>query len=510
MIPVSDSYNPFPQVRRVGFLATFKLVDLHANDNSTMSTSSASPVSRLDQVLDDIQVPSGRFASLEPNLWLLDGSMRCVDTDRTGEQVGWWSAWLSQQDRTFYAAAVPFVQFTFSAPVSSFGFTLNFDGESGEPPAEVVTRTYSGETLLETKTDTCSGSTIIIEMPTESYDKVVFNFTKSSFPKRRVRLTECVFGIVKTYDSTNLSKASLSYEANPTAESLPSRQLNLTIDNSKREYNMRNPDSIYAYLQDGQEIRVRCSIGGELIDMGKFHFTSASAKDGGVTAALQANDRIYSLDDAAYSPGEHHGKTISLSVAVAEVLAGRGINCQYAPNLADRLVRLSPPKDSSIRDVIRLLAQAARCTAWIDRADNLRFEDLSVSAIAVQSYGFDDMYDADSISIRDKVGKVTINATRVDTDSEGVYYTYGDGEEGKTISNPCVEPGSGSAVAEWIFGHCQKRVKYKFRNRCDPAVEIGDTVSVADTFGDPGLALITGIDLAYNGGLSAVNEGVGS
>lgn len=507
MIDVSDNYAPFAQVRRVGFSAEFRLVDTAAAGNVKDTPSSPRIIARTAQLRDGVNVPSGKFASLEPNLWLLDGSYRCPDLSSASEEVGVWLNTLSGTDAAFSSNV--YVTFKLSAPATSIGFTLYFDGVGGTAPAEVVTTAYSGTTVLGTKTDICNGPMLIVELPVENYDSVTFKFTKTALPLRRMRLIEVVFGIVKTYTPDNVASAVLSYGADPIAETFPTRQIKMTIDNSRREYNMRNPSSIYAFLQDGQQIRVSMVIDGEAVDMGQFHFTSATAKDSGLTAEMQANDRAYGWDGAVYSPGSHANEVVTLATAVSYVLSGRGTTVAYASGIQSRTVRVSPPEGSSIRETLRLFAQAARCSVWIDRDGVLRFGELTVATTAAQSYAPGALYSMDGISVRDKVDRVTVNIARDKVDSGEVLYTYGSGDSEVKISNPCVAPANGDAVAKWIYDYYARRLGYSFKNRGDPAVEIGDTVAVADTFGDPGLAVVTAETLTYKGGLYAVTKGVG-
>lgn len=509
MIATPAAYAPFPQVRRVRFSAEFRLTDLHAAENATISSTAQAAVSRADQTLGNIKTPSWRFASLEPNLWLLDGSLQCVDAADENEAVGWWSYWLSQEDRTFLLTAQPTVTYALSAPASSIGFTLFFDADSGAPPAEVVTKVYSGNTVLATQTDACGESMLLVERPVENYDRVTFTFTKSTMPRRHVRLLGVAFGIVKVYTPDNLAKASITYGADPIAETFPSRQLKMTIDNSQKEYNLRNPNSIYAYLQDGQLIEAEMLISGVSVDLGKFYFAKATAKDSGLTAELQANDRAYGWDGAVYSPGSHTNEVVTLATAVSYVLSGRGTTVAYASGIQSRTVRVSPPEDSSIREVLRLLAQAARCAVWFDRGGVLRFAELPVAETAMQEYTGNELYSMDAITVRDKVDKVTVNIARKKIDSGEELYSYGSGDNEVKVSNPCVAPANGDAVAKWIFDYYARRLGYSFKNRGDPAVDIGDTVAVADTFGEPGLAVVTSIDMEYSGGLFIKTGGVG-
>lgn len=76
-----------------------------------------------------------------------------------------------------------------------------------------------------------------------------------------------------------------------------------------------------------------------------------------------------------------------------------------------------------------------------------------------------------------------------------------------SITNPCAY--DGQAVVNWLLSCYQRRLSYKLQSRGNPLLEIGDTVSVESAFDDIGSCTITGIELIYDGGLSAVIEGQG-
>ena len=126
----------------------------------------------------------------------------------------------------------------------------------------------------------------------------------------------------------------------------------------------------------------------------------------------------------------------------------------------------------------------------------------------------DELYDYGGVTIGEVVDGVRLsvkNEYRAAADGNmGVMLTYtsGSGENIKSVMNPCVADSEGQAVADWLFGIYKWRKFYKVKNRCDPAVTIGDTINITDIFGNRENALITGLDISYSGGLSAVTEGV--
>ena len=91
-------------------------------------------------------------------------------------------------------------------------------------------------------------------------------------------------------------------------------------------------------------------------------------------------------------------------------------------------------------------------------------------------------------------------------------YVAGSSEIGDNVvsySNPCVAADNGQDVAAWLLSICKWTKKYSVRNRCNPAVEVGDTMKIADAFGNNENAFVTGIDVSYDGTLSATTKAAG-
>jgi hypothetical protein len=85
-------------------------------------------------------------------------------------------------------------------------------------------------------------------------------------------------------------------------------------------------------------------------------------------------------------------------------------------------------------------------------------------------------------------------------------YIAGSGDKIVSVTNPCVADENGQAVAEWLLAQYNRLKSYNVQNRCDLATEIGDTLNVADAYGQNANATVIGIEIRYNGGLSATTR----
>jgi hypothetical protein len=341
-------------------------------------------------------------------------------------------------------------------------------------------------------------------MPVQKYRSVEFEFLETALPYRRIRMTEITFGIVRIFGDTQLQSVSLSYGAGVAAESLASRQLIFRFDNSNHEYNLLNPEGLYAYLQEGQQIVARGRIGDEMIDMGAFRYTKAASKDGTLTAEISANDMVYALDRSEFTGGS--ANTVTLESAVARLLDGIAIDCVYDGDVGDRLVKMGIPPSAKRREGVRMLAQAAMCSVWTNRDGALLFHPLDVSDVPDGQLTASDLYNYDGISVEQKTDAVELDIKSDFEDGEEQIYNAGSGDNVKTVRNPCVAAVNAQAVAEWILAQINRRKRYNVQNRCDLAVEIGDTLKIADAYGQNDNATVIGIEIRYNGGLSATTR----
>lgn len=516
MRKTSANYRPFPVVRDVDCLISFGVMDINAKKETTViNTNDDGVFSNIRAAVNDVHKASGCWAALEENLWRLDGTFDTLPEDHASEEIGWWSSEVSGADCTF--GKNPVVRFTFPVALSTLGWTLYFDSLSGQYAKKIrITAYNSSGAAVDTGVYENSSAVFAVQHYVGDYTAVEFEFMETSEPMRRIRLVEADFGITKNYARNSIGSVSMVYGADILSRSLPSRELIFTFDNSDKQYNLLNPDGVYQYLQEGQKIRAKFSIGGEEVDMGEFIFTSADVSKSGIVPEITAHDALYTLDKSVFNGGT--GAEMTLSAAVSAVLGDYEIQRIYDTSLASVKVTLSPPADTSVRECIRMLAQAAMCTVYIDRDGALRFTKLSTASSAVGTITADELYDYSGVSISEPVDgvKLTVSSEyRLDAEGKPVstVYTAGSMAVGAVVqsfSNPCVASANGSACAAWLLSGLKMRKQYDVKNRCDPSVEIGDTVRMDDIFANRENAVITGIDVTYDGTLSAKTKGVGA
>lgn len=506
MIPTSDSYNPFPAFRRVGVALKFSVIDVDAKNTIIEKSAEKTTLGSVGATVDGNYSVPAKYATLERDFWALDGTFSIVPDD-PGDTLGWWSDLLY----TYAGRNSATLSFEFSKPVSSTGWSLYFDDRVNEYPHAVNITCYGADgeqSFLSSYS--IESATEYIEQPVENYTKISFEFKKTRGNARRIRLLEVDFGLTEVWSADKIGSVTMVAGCDPAARAFPARECTFTFDNSKKVFDLLDPQGIYTYLQDGQTIDARLIIGGESVFMGDFWFEDVSVSSASVlTPTITSYDIVMRLEKQICATGDD--SLVPLSTAVTWALGGTAATVAYGDGVAARTVRKSIPEKTTKREALRLFAQAARCTIYTDRYGVIQIREPVIGDV-VGELTADELYSWAGVSVEAKVDRVELNAMPINAASTGAadyQYSAGAGDKVESFSNSCVAPSSGQAVADWLLAMCNWRKKFAVQNRCDPAVDILDTIRIHDIYGHTGASMVTAYNIEYSGGLSATTEAVG-
>ena len=349
----------------------------------------------------------------------------------------------------------------------------------------------------------------------QNYRAVEFTFYGTNLPRRMLRLAEIDFGVSKHFDRDSIKNARIKYGMTPDASAFPAKEIVFTFDNSDGDFNVLNPIGVYQYWRNGQVLTARIKVGDEIVPMGLFYVTKAEIGENRLLAKVTAHDPCYQLANQKFYPMElAAAETVRLDQAVPRALIGSDLEVDYG-GLGAEPVSVAVRDTHDKRVILRYLAQAVRAAVWIDRDNVLRFRRISTADEEDGSITADELYNWSGVSIAEEYTGVTLTVNRElqkDADGNDVTETYrsgvldSEGTHTATYENPCVAAESGQAVADWLLVTANRRKKYAVKNRCDPAVEIGDTLVIADAFHNDDRAVVTGLDIEFDGGLVCVTE----
>lgn len=496
MEDTSARWAPYVAERQVGAMIEFELIDVDAAVTVIASAENeAAEVSKIKQLTNKNTQNTLKLADLEPDLWALDGSFSLPRINGDNGEIGWWSKGLSDEDGNIDIT----LSFSFGSVQSSRGFTVIFDTKAGCVGSDFTFLVYKDSTLLKTKVVNGNRQAVcVVDCAVENYNKLVINFTKTAEAYRRIRVCEVVFGFLQQFDQTKIVSMQIDFEGSLAMSNLPSGKIAVTIDNSDKAYNVLNPEGVYKFLQDGQGINVAYSINGESVSMGRFYFDNATANDDALTATIVGYDKVYQLDQALCSISGSGNWTVD--EAVAEVIADSGVELaiDIPSEIGQRTVGKAIPANTTHREVLRLIAQAAMTHIFINRLDVLTAKDYNVDA-AVDVLDGTNMTTWGEAKDTGRINTVTV------TVDENIVYTATNKTADEplkvlAVTNPLA---TSQEVANWILEMAGYRYEYSLKSMGNPAGDVGDCIEVANVYGSKEKAIAIRESYSYNGALRA-------
>lgn len=491
----SANYAPYVDEIRTDALIEFELIDVDAA-KVTGATANTPPASFTftQQTHNNITQNSMKLATLETDLWKLDGSYslpNMVDNLETG----YFSSTLSDENGSCNVE----ITFSFNEPQSSDGFTIIFDTKAQEVAKEFTVTTYAGQNIKGSYTIS-DNEEVVAYVPLQSagYDKVIVTFTKTAKPFRRIRLTEFIFGHIQQFTGEKIKDMRVIYESGVYMENMPASMLQFTIDNSDRAYNVLNPTGIYKFLQEGQGINASISINGESVNMGRFYFQEAAANDDALTATVTAYDLLLRLDNTTCNIGRSGTWTVAEAVAAVVADSGTEIQINIPEEIGGRVIGRGIPQKTSHREALRLIAQAGRTVLYFNRVGQLKAKDYNW-AEPVDTITGRNMRAWGEAKDTGLINKIIMDA-KTEYSTAEIIYTATDQQLGEPLQVLEIQnPLANQETTNWILSCCKHRNEYNVPVQANPARDIGDCISIANVYGYADNAVVTKQETVYDG-----------
>lgn len=476
--------NPYADERYISLEASFELIDVDAADTAKTTGSEGTFFSKIEQTHDKITAMSKRVATLEPGEWVLDGGYSCISENEDNEEVGYWSKVLSDENGNIDIT----LEFTFETPQDSKAFTVIFDDTTNNCASDFELTVYnSSGDLIGTETVTGNeSSVVIVNVEAENYTKLIAHFTRTNNPHRHLRICEIVFGYLKIFNDDEIVSVSLEFESSIDSQNLPSKKLVLTIDNTDRRYNIISPTGIYKYLQKGQGLNVSIFINGERTIMGRFYFDTSKSNDNSMTAQITGYDRLYFMDNIECNIGTTGTWTVFEAVEAVINVSKLPITYEIPENIGNRNINKWIPQNTSVREALRLIAQAAMSVCYINRLDVLVFKEPGLGEYT-DSLDNDRMSQYPEVTDTGLINSVEITSrNEYEEGSEEIKYTASniqpdEDEKILSINNPLV---NSQDVAQWLLKMSAYRIEYDISERGNPEREVHDIINIHDVYGE--------------------------
>lgn len=233
---------------------------------------------------------------------------------------------------------------------------------------ENVKKNYTNDKRIFVTEDIFDGTSYIIITPLSMVNG-----------QGRLRINKINFGVVDSFSNNEVISFSLNEYVSPTAESLPSKDVEIIVDNQDSYYSVDNEESAIRYLELGQEVKV--SFGYDVKGDGVIEWLPEtltylkgwSAND--VQAQFICTDLFESMEGTYYK-GLFREQGISLFDLAVDVLMDAGFESeQYYldPYLKD-IVVYNPMPAVKHSEALQIIANAGRCALYDDRDGRIHLQ----------------------------------------------------------------------------------------------------------------------------------------
>lgn len=255
----------------------------------------------------------------------------------------------------------------------------------------------------------------------------------------RFRILQITMGIGVYFDSRQITSATKKEHVSPIAEELPTLDLDVTIDNKDRAYDIENEESTVNFLEVGQEVTVL--YGQELLDGSVEWLPGATAKLKEWEAddeemSFSATDRFDGMEDIYYW-GIYRPEGITLFDLAVDVLEDAGLDSrsyELDPYLKEVTI-YNPMPAVTHKEALQLIANAGRCLLTQDREGRIVIKSNFVPDVMEAVASSDnEVYFSNSAGIFDKNVKTDYALTGRDYTASGRRQIFLPRDEEKILS----------------------------------------------------------------------------
>lgn len=397
--------------RNRGYIkATIGLVNSRAQNEIKLDKQTKTAAYSNDIAPFDGEEVTRIYATAEPGIAVLDGNAFFLP--RTGTDY--------YNNGIVTADIAGIVTMTFANSHTIKGLTVNF-GKCYPTEFDVITNNgttrYRNADEVWTTEDVFTDITFITIEPTQM-----------RYGQNRLRIYSFKCGLAKTFTNEEVMDYSSKEYVSPVAETIPSMDVMIKVDNQDQYYDSDNPDSAIQYMGIGQEFKVQ--FGYDVDGQGNIEWLpeqttylsawSANSRE----ATFNATDR-FTLLTGQYYKGQYYANGITLYDLALLVLTDAGIidNSEYfLDNFLKSTITHNPLPVATQAECLQIIANAGRCTLSIDRQNRIHIQSAITPTKTISSNGQLDFSDIDSV-LHDDNGALTakqyamlrLTASRYDT-----------------------------------------------------------------------------------------------
>lgn len=493
MISVSDTWKAIQKdtILPESFVEiTYWITDPGAQGLATESNNGDLFYSNSDAILNANEERVPKYATLENNLWLLDGSCDILPDEAPYGNTGY----VADAEYPMVTITLPQVR-TRAIP----GLTIVWSETYGEYATRCRITALKGTEVLVSEEFLNNEAYSTFHMPVSGYDKFYIEIIDWVIPDHRPRIERVYLGIREVYTKAEILSYSHSQSVDLLSTELPKNEVVFSLDNSSDLWNPDNPGGIAKYLIDRQQLSVRYGykLGStvEWIPGGTFWLSEWNAPSNGLEVSFTARD-ILEFMDVKYT-GTRSGTLHAIALsALSQVDLPKTDNDTVRYKLDESLKSIltdfsEDTNDYTVAVILQMVANAGQCVMYQDRDGILRIEKHK-QARSDYEITQNISYAHPERTLTKPPYSVTIN-----NGMAGWSALLGSGESIE-ISNPVITQNA-AVVCNWAVDILQNRNLIRGSYRPDPRLDVLDIITVESKYSNSFTAAVTEIKYEYNG-----------
>lgn len=477
------------------------LADASASSNGEEAFSNA------PSIVKDTEKSPTRFATLEKNIWALDGSFSILPDTPEPEKEGYIGPVLSGDDGTFDTPPKLIMSFSQVFTPIIPGITILWATAYNEWADTFTVTAYNGSAIVaHTEVSGNRSLESVVSLDIQDYDRIEVSVLKWCLPSRRARVQRLAIGIEKVYGKSELLNFSHSMSVDPLSAVLPKSEITFEIVNLNGEYNPDNPSGAEKYLMERQRITARYGyrLNGsvEWIPAGTFYMSEWETPQNGISATFTARDVLEYMSDP-YS-GQTTGTLMDIAISALEQADLPSLSSKIPKWVVDEsLSGLAPAVNAdlsgnSIMEVLQYVANAACCVFFQDRNGTVHIEPLPAGETDYRIGPF--------VSYANSEISLTKQLKAIDVNSGQYVLSVGIVGETQKLDNPLISDERAPSVANWAADVLRNRKLLSGNFRADPRLDALDRVTNENQFAET-VVLVTEVSYTYNGAFRGAYEG---
>lgn len=458
---------------------------------------------KLEEIISDVSAITGtsetenstKYATLEENLWLLDGTRSILPPEGPYTNSGYVGNSVTRGEVTLtlpevHTTAIPGVTIVWSSKYNEYATHFTVTAKNGD--------TVVAETTI---TDNKSNKSIVY-LDIANYDSVTVEVFGWCLP-HRFRIDRVYLGLDMVFTKKEIISYTHEQSGCSLSGELPKNSIEFSLDNSDNKWNPNNPTGLEQYLSERQRLTVRygMDIDGrtEWIKAGTFYLSEWKTPQNGVEASFVARDVLEYMLNAPYD-GITTGKISEIATAAVEntELPFELFYEFEIPEDVDFETKLD--KEYTVAELLQTCANALGMGFYQSSDGFLRIRNILP---AERDYKIDakKAYAWPEVELTKALKGVEVKLYPLVGADTYVYTFAGFGAVGETqtVDNPLISSDSAAiALSDIVIKQLKNRQILSGEFRADPRLELFDCVSVDTKFGEA-LVVISNVKYSYNG-----------